>query len=128
MASNALSYLAVLVSILEFLRFQIGPTHTVRVLEIFQLVRESVKVFGKKLPLDERKALATLGRASSNQRCHNGTISVKFARLSLPLNPSAATWIRKAEAASAGLENETSDFYLDERYVFKIKLRSSYVT
>ena len=66
-------------------------------LEIFQLVRQSVAVFGKKLPENKKSTLSTLGREVARNLgggCRNEAILVTFAKLSLPLNPDAATWIR----------------------------------
>ena len=96
-----------------------GPKKTVKIFQIFNLILQSVDIFGQKFTLDQEKQVELQGGkshimtrynggeqeiSSGNVRpgglepCnnnHQGLILVKFAKLSLPYDPMANTTIKR---------------------------------
>lgn len=78
---------------------QLGPFKTGKIFQIFQMVADSVFIFGHKMKMDTPITLTNTLHyqrpASEIHPCQPGLILVKFANLSLPLNPSTTTWIKR---------------------------------
>ena len=82
----------------SYFTFQIGPKKTLKIFQIFNLIRKSVEIFGQKLTVGEQKQVQLQGGKSHNNAhfCrHQGLILVKFAKLTLPYEPMANTTIKR---------------------------------
>ena len=76
---------------------QLGPSKAVKIFQILNLIKQSVSIFGNKMDMGQNQEviLASHGHRQINP-CLQGLILVKFARLTLPLNPSSSnTWIKR---------------------------------
>ena len=82
---------------LNWLFLQLGPSKAVKIFQILNLIKKSVSIFGNKMDMGQNQEviLASHGDRQINP-CLQGLILVKFARLTLPLNPSSSnTWIKR---------------------------------
>lgn len=74
---------------------QLGPLKTGKIFQIFQMVSDSVTIFGHKMKMDKPVTLTNTQPSLAISPCQAGLILVKFANLTLPLNPSTTTWIKR---------------------------------
>ena len=76
-----------------------GPKKTLKIFQIFNLIRKSVEIFGQKLTIGEQKQVQLQGGKTHGSKCsrhrHQGLILVKFAKLTLPYEPMANTTIKR---------------------------------